>query len=102
MLQDAFGREIDYFRIAVTDRCNLRCVYCMPPQGIEWKPRGAILTYEEIVAVVRAAAGLGVRKIRLTGGEPLVRPNVERLVEMIAAVPSIMDISMTTNAVLLD
>ena len=102
MLLDSFGREIDYLRIAVTDRCNLRCVYCMPPQGIEWKARNAILTYEEIVTVVRAAAGLGVRKIRLTGGEPLVRPDVERLVEMIAAVPGIQDVSMTTNAVLLE
>jgi len=102
MLRDSFGREIDYLRIAVTDRCNLRCVYCMPPQGIEWKPRSAILTYEEIVAIVRVAADLGVRKIRLTGGEPLVRPNVERLVEMIAAVPGIQDVSMTTNAVLLE
>jgi cyclic pyranopterin phosphate synthase len=102
MLRDAFGREIDYLRIAVTDRCNLRCVYCMPPQGIEWKVRSAILSYEEIARVVRAAAGMGIRKIRLTGGEPLARPHVERLVEMIAAVPGIQDISMTTNAVLLD
>jgi cyclic pyranopterin phosphate synthase len=74
----------------------------MPPQGIEWKARSQILSYEEIVTVVRAAAGLGIRKIRLTGGEPLVRPDVERLVEMIAAVPGIVDVSMTTNAVLLD
>jgi len=74
----------------------------MPPQGIEWKARSRILSYEEITAVVRAAVGLGIRKIRLTGGEPLVRPEVERLVEMIAAVPGIQDISMTTNAVLLD
>src|SRR5512136_763276 len=102
MLRDAFGREIDYLRIAVTDRCNLRCVYCMPPQGIEWKARSQVLSYEEIVTVVRAAAGLGIRKIRLTGGEPLVRPDVERLVEMVAAVPGIEDVSMTTNAVLLD
>jgi cyclic pyranopterin phosphate synthase len=102
MLQDAFGREIDYLRISVTDRCNLRCVYCMPPQGVEWKARSEILTYEEITTVVRAAAALGIRKIRLTGGEPLVRPDVERLVEMIAAVPGIEDVSLTTNAVLLD
>jgi len=102
MLRDAFGRTIDYLRISVTDRCNLRCAYCMPPQGIEWKPHSQILTYEEITTVVRAAAALGVRKIRLTGGEPLVRPRVERLVEMVAAVPGIEDVSMTTNAVLLD
>jgi cyclic pyranopterin phosphate synthase len=102
MLRDSFGRVIDYLRISVTDRCNLRCVYCMPPQGIELKKHSEILTYEEIVALVRAAAGLGIRKVRLTGGEPLVRPHVERLVEMIAAVPGIEDVSMTTNAVLLD
>jgi cyclic pyranopterin phosphate synthase len=102
MLRDSFGRVIDYLRISVTDRCNLRCVYCMPPQGIQLKKHSEILTYEEIVAVVRAAAGLGIRKIRLTGGEPLVRPKVERLVEMVAAVPGIEDVSMTTNAVLLD
>jgi cyclic pyranopterin phosphate synthase len=102
MLRDAYGREIDYLRISVTDRCNLRCVYCMPPQGIQLKKHSEILTYEEITTVVRVAAALGVRKIRLTGGEPLVRPHVERLVEMVAAVPGIEDVSMTTNAVLLD
>jgi cyclic pyranopterin phosphate synthase len=102
MLLDSFGRVIDYLRISVTDRCNLRCVYCMPPQGIQLKAHSEILTYEEIVAVVRAAAALGIRKVRLTGGEPLVRPHVERLVEMVAAVPGIQDVSLTTNAVLLD
>jgi len=102
MIRDSFGRVIDYLRIAVTDRCNLRCVYCMPPQGIQLRAHGEILTYEEIVAVVRAAAALGISKVRLTGGEPLVRPHVERLVEMVAAVPGIQDISLTTNAVLLD
>jgi cyclic pyranopterin phosphate synthase len=102
MLVDSFGRVIDYLRISITDRCNLRCVYCMPPEGVEWKPRSAILTFEEIAAVVRAAAALGVRKVRLTGGEPLVRPDVERLVSMIAAVPGIQDVSLTTNAVLLE
>jgi len=102
MLRDAFGRTIDYLRISVTDRCNLRCVYCMPPRGIEWKPHSEILTYEEITTVVRAAAALGICKVRLTGGEPLVRPNIERLVEMIAAAPGIEDVSLTTNAVLLD
>ena len=94
MLLDSFGRVIDYLRISVTDRCNLRCVYCMPPQGIQLKAHSEILTYEEIVAVVRAAAALGIRKVRLTGGEPLVRPHVERLVEMVAAVPGIQDVEL--------
>ncbi len=76
MIRDSFGRVIDYLRISVTDRCNLRCVYCMPPQGIQLKAHSEILTYEEIVAVVRAAAALGISKVRLTGGEPLVRPHV--------------------------
>jgi cyclic pyranopterin phosphate synthase len=102
MLRDSFGRVIDYLRISVTDRCNLRCVYCMPPQGIQLKAHHEILTYEEIATVVRAAATSGIRKVRLTGGEPLVRPHVERLVEMVAAVPGIQDVSLTTNAVLLD
>jgi cyclic pyranopterin phosphate synthase len=102
MIQDSFGRVIDYLRISVTDRCNLRCVYCMPPQGIALKTHDEILRYEEIERLVRAAAALGFRKVRLTGGEPLVRPNIEHLVEMIAAVPGIEDVSMTTNAVLLD
>ena len=102
MIRDAFGRVIDYLRISVTDRCNLRCVYCMPPQGIEWKARNEILTYEEITTVVRAAAALGIHKVRLTGGEPLVRPDIEWLVKMIAQVPGIEDVSLTTNAVLLD
>jgi len=102
MLQDSFGRVIEYLRISVTDRCNLRCVYCMPPQGVKLKSHHEILSYEEIAVVVRAAAALGIRKVRLTGGEPLVRPHVERLVALVAAVPGIEDVSMTTNAVLLD
>ncbi len=101
-MKDIFGRTIDYLRISVTDRCNLRCVYCMPPEGIAWQSHAAILRYEEITRMVRVAADLGMSKVRLTGGEPLVRPHLERLVEMIAAVPGIADISMTTNAVLLE
>lgn len=100
-VKDKFGREIEYLRVSVTDRCNLRCVYCMPPDGVAWQSHDNILRYEEIARVVQAAAGLGMHKVRLTGGEPLVRPHLERLVEMIAAVPGIRDISMTTNAVLL-
>lgn len=100
-IKDAFGRTVDYLRISVTDRCNLRCVYCMPPEGVPWLPHADILSYEEITRVVHASASLGMCKVRLTGGEPLVRPHLERLVAMIAAIPGIRDLSMTSNAVLL-
>jgi cyclic pyranopterin phosphate synthase len=101
-LYDGFGRRIDYLRISVTDRCNLRCVYCMPPEGVPWQPHADILSYEEIVRVVTVAAELGIRKVRLTGGEPLVRRDVMALVRAIAHIPGIDDISLTTNGVLLD
>jgi cyclic pyranopterin phosphate synthase len=102
MLIDPHGRPITYLRISVTDRCNFRCVYCMPAEGIERRSHEAILRYEEIAAVVRVAAEHGVRKIRLTGGEPLVRTDLADLVRMIAAVPGIEDISLTTNGLLLE
>lgn len=73
LLMDRYGRMHDYLRISVTDRCNLRCVYCMPEEGMEFEPDDKLLTFEEITEVVRVLAGLGVRKLRLTGGEPLVR-----------------------------
>jgi len=98
---DAFGRRIDYLRISVTDRCNLRCVYCMPPGGIAWQPRESILSYEEILTVVRAAVPLGITRVRLTGGEPLVRPGLVNLVRDIAAIQGIQDLSLTTNGMLL-
>jgi GTP 3',8-cyclase len=98
---DPFGRHITYLRVSVTDRCNLRCVYCMPAEGIQWRPHSDILRYEEIAEVVRMAAGQGVREVRLTGGEPLVRPNLTALVKMIAEIPEIEDISLTTNGLLL-
>lgn len=98
---DKYGRHVDYLRVSVTDRCNLRCVYCMPPQGVPWKPREAILSLEQIAAVVDAAAGMGFRRIRLTGGEPLVRKGIVELVEAIASTHGIEDVAMTTNAVLL-
>jgi cyclic pyranopterin phosphate synthase len=100
-LADAFHRPITYLRISVTDRCNLRCVYCMPEAGLPWIAKGDILSYEEIARVVRAAASIGVRSIRLTGGEPLIRTDLERLVAMIAAVPGIEDIALSTNGLLL-
>lgn len=102
MLLDPFGRTVTYLRISVTDRCNLRCVYCMPPEGVAWQPHENILRYEEIMEVVRTAASLGVREFRLTGGEPLVRKNLAALVGMMAETPGVEDISLTTNGLLLE
>jgi cyclic pyranopterin phosphate synthase len=99
--QDRFGRTINYLRISVTDRCNLRCVYCMPPEGVPWQPHDNILRYEEIARIASLAAGLGLRNIRLTGGEPLVRPYLHRLVEMLHTIPGVSEITMTTNGLLL-
>lgn len=101
MLTDSFGRPITYLRISLTPRCNLRCVYCMPPEGIPDSPSGGLLTNEEITAFVRAAANQGICKIRLTGREPLIRRGVVELVRKIAATPGIEEVSLTTNAMLL-
>jgi cyclic pyranopterin phosphate synthase len=98
---DMFSRPINYLRISVTDRCNLRCTYCMPPEGIPWQPHENILRFEEIETVVRAAAELGISKVRLTGGEPLVRLGIVELVRKLARIPGVDDLSMTTNGVLL-
>ncbi len=92
---------VDTLRTAITDRCNLRCIYCMPAEGIQVKPNKEILSFEEIERVVRAAVKNGVRKVRLTGGEPLMRRNIERLVGMLAAIPGLQDLAMTTNGLLL-
>ena len=100
-MQDQLGRGIDYLRISVTDRCNLRCVYCMPAAGVSLLPREEILTYEEITRIARVAVSLGVRKLRLTGGEPLARPQLVRLVQALAAIPGVGDLAMTTNGTLL-
>jgi len=96
---DQFGRSIEYLRISVTDRCNFRCVYCMPAEGLPWLPKAEILAYEEIAAVVRQLAPLGLRRLRLTGGEPTIRPDLERLVRMLRDVPEIEDIALSTNGV---
>ncbi|HAK60893.1 MAG TPA: GTP 3',8-cyclase MoaA [Nitrospiraceae bacterium] len=96
-MRDKYDRVIDYMRISVTDRCNLRCIYCMPFEGIRPIGYKSLLGYEEITRVVTIAAGLGVRKVRITGGEPLVRRNLPFLVESISAVEGIEDISLTTN-----
>ncbi len=100
-MRDSFGREISYLRVSVTDRCNLRCVYCMPPEGVRLLRHEDILSFERITSVVRAAAGLGFKKIRLTGGEPLVRRDFPRLVTLLAGVPGIEELVMTTNGTLL-
>jgi cyclic pyranopterin phosphate synthase len=100
-LADQFKRPITYLRISVTDRCNLRCVYCMPEAGLQWIPKGDILTFEEIARIVEAGASAGLHSVRLTGGEPLVRRDLPELVRMLAAIPGIDDISLSTNGILL-
>jgi cyclic pyranopterin phosphate synthase len=100
-LSDSFQRPINYLRISVTDRCNLRCVYCMPAEGVKLMSHSDILSYEEIFTIVKAAAELGINKVRLTGGEPLVRLGLPQLVRMLASIETIEDISLTTNGILL-
>ena len=99
-LVDSFGRIHNNLRISVTDRCNIRCVYCMP-ETVQFLPRESLLSFEEIERVVRVAVTLGIDKIRLTGGEPLVRRDLPRLVEKIAGIPGIRDVGLTTNGILL-
>ena len=101
MPRDGFGREIDYLRISLTDHCNLRCVYCMPLEGLRFAPSDELLTASEIERVVRAAVAVGFRKFRLTGGEPTLRADLVDIVDRIAAVPGVRDLAMTTNGVLL-
>jgi cyclic pyranopterin phosphate synthase len=101
-LIDNFGRLHDSLRISVTDRCNIRCFYCMPEEAVAFAPRQDILTFEEIERFVRVAASLGVNKLRLTGGEPLLRRDLPKLIERLAAIPGIHDLALTTNAVLLE
>jgi GTP 3',8-cyclase len=96
-LRDGFGRRIEYLRISVTDRCNFRCLYCMPLAGLDWLPKSDILSYEEIAEVVRQLAPLGLRRLRLTGGEPTLRPQLEKLIAMLRAIPEIEDIALSTN-----
>jgi cyclic pyranopterin phosphate synthase len=98
-LSDQFGRRIEYLRISVTDRCNFRCLYCMPPEGLTWLPKADILSYEEIAAIVAQLAPLGLRRLRITGGEPTIRPDLVRLVTLLRAVPEIEDIALSTNGV---
>jgi cyclic pyranopterin phosphate synthase len=101
-LTDSFGRVHDNLRISVTDRCNIRCFYCMPEEGIQFQAREEILSFEEIARFTRIAASMGVSKLRITGGEPLVRKDLPHLVSMLASIPGVKDIALTTNAVLLE
>jgi len=101
-LVDAWGREIKSVRISVTDKCNFRCTYCMPAEGLEWLGRDEILSFEEIARLVGVLARLGVDEVRLTGGEPLIRRDLPTLVGMLSAIAGVRDLSLTTNGVLLD
>lgn len=100
-MRDGQGRLIDYLRVSLTDRCNNRCIYCMPEDGISMMPYDKVLTYEEILRICRVSAQLGLRKIKLTGGEPLVRGDVPYLVEELKKIPGIEKVTLTTNGVLL-
>src|SRR5580692_11297890 len=100
-LIDTFDRVHDNLRISVTDRCNIRCFYCMPEDGVKFQPREEILTFEEIERFVRVAVTLGVRKLRLTGGEPLLRKGLAKLIRRLGAIEGIEDLALTTNGVLL-
>ena len=100
-LRDSYGRTIGDLRVSVTDRCNFRCSYCIPVENIEWKHKSEILSYEEIERLVRIFASLGVHKIRLTGGEPLLRPDLHLLVRKVVSTPGVDDVALTTNGKLL-
>ena len=98
-LIDGSGRRINYLRISVTDKCNFRCLYCMPEEGLQWLPKSDLLTYEEIADVVTQMLPLGVTRLRITGGEPLIRPNLDRLIAQLKAIDGIEDIALSTNGV---
>jgi len=98
-LRDQFGRAIQYLRVSVTDRCNFRCLYCMPVEGLKWLPREDLLSYEEITDVVRQLAPLGLRRLRITGGEPTIRPDLTTLIRMLSKIDGIEDIALSTNGV---
>ena len=101
-LTDSHGRNINYLRLSVTDRCNMRCFYCMPEEGITKKEHGTILSYEELLLVSETAIGLGIEKIRITGGEPLVRAGIVGFLERLARIPGLRHLALTTNGLLLE
>ncbi|MEO8194720.1 MAG: GTP 3',8-cyclase MoaA [Gemmatimonadales bacterium] len=96
---DRYGRRIEYLRISVTDKCNFRCLYCMPPEGLQWLPKADILSYEEIAGIVTVLSAEGLSRVRITGGEPTIRPQLERLIAKLRAIPRIEDIALSTNGV---
>src|SRR5205823_13146156 len=98
---DHFGHRISYLRVSVTDRCNERCAYCMPQELQEWLPRAEILSYEETLRLIRIAADLGVRKVRITGGEPLTRRGIIDFIREVPKIPGIRDVGCSTNGILL-
>lgn len=100
-ISDALGRNIHYLRISVTDRCNFRCTYCMPPGGVQWIPHEEILRYNELERIIRVAAQMGINKVRITGGEPLIRKGIIPFIHDVARIPGIDDLAMTTNASML-
>lgn len=102
VLRDTFGRLHESLRISITDRCNIRCMYCMPERGVEFLPQPQVLTFEEIERFARIAVGLGITKIRITGGEPLLRKDLPELVGMLAGIPGVQDLALTTNGVVLE
>ena len=94
---DQFGRRGEYLRVSVTDKCNLRCIYCMPLEGLTWLRRDELLNYEEIETIVRVMAGMGLRRVRVTGGEPLIRRDLPDLIRKISAIPEIEDLSLSVS-----
>ncbi|GHV52570.1 cyclic pyranopterin monophosphate synthase [Spirochaetia bacterium] len=101
-LIDPFGRTLDYLRVSITDRCNLRCVYCMPPAGVEWKPHDSMLRFEEIIRLCGIMAAMGIRRVKVTGGEPLVRKGTAPFIRSLKAIRGIEQVTITTNGLLLD
>jgi cyclic pyranopterin phosphate synthase len=99
---DRYGRVIDYLRISITDRCNLRCIYCMPAEGVAWKPHGDMLSFEEILRLCGIMADMGIRKVKVTGGEPLVRKGAADFIAKLKAIPGIEQVTLTTNGLLLE
>lgn len=98
-MRDQFGRSIEYLRISVTDRCNFRCLYCMPKEGLTWLPKADILSYEEIAEIVSQLAPLGLKRLRITGGEPTIRPEMPRLIKLLSVIPGVENIALSTNGV---